>query len=62
MPRTVLGSRLTQPPYSWAVAPLPLLLNHVCICVIRVIRGELLLRCEGTNDFFEARIAAERIP
>src|SRR5262249_55928821 len=41
---------------------LPVLLNHVCIGVIRVIRGEFLLRCQGTNDFFEAWIAAERVP
>ena len=38
---------------------LPLLLNHVCI---RVIRGEVLLRREGGDDFFEARIGAQRVP
>ena len=30
--------------------------------VIRVIRGALLLRREGGDDFFEARIAAQRVP
>ena len=38
---------------------LPLLLNHVCICVIR---GEVLLRREGGDDFFEARVAAQKVP
>jgi hypothetical protein len=30
--------------------------------VIRVIRGELLLRRERDDDFFEARIAPQRVP
>ena len=30
--------------------------------VIRVIRGALLLRREGGDDFFEARITAQRVP
>jgi hypothetical protein len=53
-----LGTRFGAP----GGRALPLLLNHVCICVIRVIRGEVLLRREGGDDFFEVRIAAQRIP
>src|SRR5438876_2162092 len=54
--------------YNWTPdsAPgghaLPLLLNRVCICVIRVICGEVLPGRERGDDFFEARIAAQRIP
>jgi hypothetical protein len=39
-----------------------LLVNHLFIRFIRVIRGSIVFRCEGGDDFFEARIAAERIP
>jgi len=42
-----LGARFGAP----GGRALPLLLNHVCICVIRVIRGEVLLRREGGDDF-----------
>ena len=47
-----LGARVGAP----GGRVLPLLLNHVCICVIRVIRGEVLLRREGGDDFLEARL------
>src|SRR5207249_11668022 len=73
----VLGWPLTQTPYnldarfggppstSFRTGPgraLAVLLNHVPICVIRVIRGEVLLRRDGGDDFFEAWMAAQRVP
>ena len=39
-----------------------LLVNHLFIRFIRVIRGLILFRRERLYDFFEARIAAERVP
>jgi hypothetical protein len=37
-------------------------MNHLFIRFIRVIRGSIVFRRERGDDFFEARIAAERVP
>ena len=39
-----------------------LLVNNLFIRFIRVIRGLIVFRRERLYDFFEARIAAERVP
>mgnify|MGYP003693706057 CR=1 FL=1 len=36
-------------------------MNHLFIRFIRVIRGSIVFRRERGDDFFEARIAAERV-
>ena len=36
--------------------------NHLFIRFIRVIRGLIVFRGKGGDDFLEARIAAERVP
>src|SRR5581483_2642482 len=56
-----LGGRVGAP----GSRALPLLLNHVgirVIGVIRVIPGKVSLRRKRRDNFFEARLAAERIP
>ena len=39
-----------------------LLMNHLFIRFIRVIRGSIVFGRKRLYDFFEARIAAERVP
>jgi hypothetical protein len=39
-----------------------IVVNHLFIRFIRVIRGSIVFRRERLYDFFEARIAAERVP
>ena len=39
-----------------------LFVNHLFIRFIRVIGGSIVFRRERGEDFFEARIAAERVP
>ena len=46
--------------HSWLFAVK--LVNHLFIRYIRVTRGLTVFRSERGDDFFEARIAAERVP
>ena len=52
--------RLVFATFSWSHTQL--LVSHLSIRVIRVIRGSIVFRRERGDDFFEARIAAERVP